>query len=1098
MSVKQSNISRLSCNNFIILINLIGCSLILQSCLNKENISVQLPKHISNSSPISSNSSKVNLYHKEMNFERIASEDGLLSNEIENLFCDPSTGLWIIGQANVELYDGYNVRKIEEFNNFVLPKGVLDIKKDKNGSYYFLTNKGLTQLSNNKSKFFGFQKEIDVFNRPKITYDSTLNILWINNTTEYFNIIDESLNKLVYKNYTSFNVSINSKGTYFVFGSISTPVCELAKYNYVEKKVQEVKRIDTIDLIQIRGFVVDLKEQFWIYTQNSIMWKYSPKFDSLQHFGSRTEELLDYSFTSTMLVGKYIEKLDQVIIGTYGGVVYLVNDNGLEYPFLQKCMPEEDNPTKLPPAVILSIEFDANDNLFVHSYNAGINVYRPAKNKFTVLKNRKKDSTTISSNIVDCLLWDENNLWVGTKRGLSQVDLKKNYQITNYTTPNSSLLKQWVKDIELIQTDQLLLCYWGGTPEFFNIKTKKYQRIIPKNYDKQEWLDFTYDFFIADMSKFNNNEIYFANWSGGGVLDKYDISKNIYSLAFYSQKDTTPLQDQLRLSSAILKTEKSIFSGSSVGTGLFEIKQSEHGQLFYSDEHRSPTKEELILSIKKEDKVVNDSSKISQVNYIYKDNQDRIWICTPNGLFFRTVDDGQIVRIKCLDSCGLNNVVSVIQSPKIKSQYLIGTSKGLVSYDIDKDKVLEIFTKEDGLSSNSLSVKALQFSDSHQLAIGTNKGVNLIHFDSIYDTDITAAPFISAIYVDGQLFEERSKLKLSYDSKNIKFEFASSDLSIPSRNEYSYILENHDESWSKPSTEHVANFNNLDPGKYIFKVHCTNHIGRWSNEFAACEFEIKSIWYQTLFFKIFAFVCFLFFAWLFVRYLQKRYRFIEMENDRKIKLLQIQTLQSQINPHFIFNVLGSLQNQILNKNTEEANRHLINFSKLIRSFLDSSVSSSNSDLSSLRHSTISLEKEIELLKLYIEFEQLQRPDKFNFEINISPKIEPSNLSIPPLIVQPFVENAIKHGLMYKDDGKGLLKIDLEIENDLLIITIFDNGVGRKKAAEIQNESKRIYKSHGSKLVQDRVKILNELGYSIHIQIIDLEPSGTKVVLYIAD
>ena len=240
-----------------------------------------------------------------------------------------------------------------------------------------------------------------------------------------------------------------------MFGSISTPVCELAKYNYVEKKVQEVKRIDTTDLIQIRGFVVDLKEQFWIYTQNSIMWKYSPKFDSLQHFGSRTEELLDYSFTSTMLVGKYIEKLDQVIIGTYGGVVYLVNDNGLEYPFLQKCMP------------------DANDNLFVHSYNAGINVYRPAKNKFTVLKNRKKDSTTISSNIVDCLLWDENNLWVGTKRGLSQVDLKKNYQITNYTTPNSSLLKQWVKDIKLIQPDQLLLCYWGGTLQYKNQKISK-------------------------------------------------------------------------------------------------------------------------------------------------------------------------------------------------------------------------------------------------------------------------------------------------------------------------------------------------------------------------------------------------------------------------------------------------------------------------------------------------------------------------------------------------------------------------------------------------------------------------------------------------
>jgi len=184
----------------------------------------------------------------------------------------------------------------------------------------------------------------------------------------------------------------------------------------------------------------------------------------------------------------------------------------------------------------------------------------------------------------------------------------------------------------------------------------------------------------------------------------------------------------------------------------------------------------------------------------------------------------------------------------------------------------------------------------------------------------------------------------------------------------------------------------------------------------------------------------------------------------------------------------------LNEKTELANKYLISFSKLIRSFLNSTVrSNATLDISSFELE-VTLKEELELINLYIEFERLQYDNKFDFELNVDPSIEIDTFSIPPMIIQPFVENSIKHGLNYME-VRGVLKVKFYLKDNSLMCEIEDNGVGRNRAAQMQAETIRAYKPMGIDLVMQRVKILNTLDYDIRVYTEDLSPQGTRVNIF---
>jgi len=206
-------------------------------------------------------------------------------------------------------------------------------------------------------------------------------------------------------------------------------------------------------------------------------------------------------------------------------------------------------------------------------------------------------------------------------------------------------------------------------------------------------------------------------------------------------------------------------------------------------------------------------------------------------------------------------------------------------------------------------------------------------------------------------------------------------------------------------------------------------------------------------------------------------------NKIKGRKIALQSLRREMNPHFIFNSLNSVNQFIAQNNELEANKFLTSYSKLMRNVMENS----NKDF-------IKLNKEIELLKEYLELEHLRFGDKFSYKITVDEAIDPETISIPNMLIQPHVENAIWHGLRYKE-GKGLLELSFSLKDNCLLITIEDDGIGLKKSREIKTENQKMHQSRGLTNVGERIELLNQL-YKTNIRFeVKEKEKGVIVEIY---
>ena len=206
---------------------------------------------------------------------------------------------------------------------------------------------------------------------------------------------------------------------------------------------------------------------------------------------------------------------------------------------------------------------------------------------------------------------------------------------------------------------------------------------------------------------------------------------------------------------------------------------------------------------------------------------------------------------------------------------------------------------------------------------------------------------------------------------------------------------------------------------------------------------------------------------------------IKSELQQQATDLEMQALRAQMNPHFIFNSLNSINRFILQNNKAQASEYLTKFSKLVRLILQNS-----------QVSLITLENELEALQLYLELEAVRFDDHFEFKIIVEDELNAAGLKVPPLIIQPYAENAIWHGLMHKEE-KGHLQIELYEEENMLCCKITDDGVGRKKAVELKSKSASTHKSMGMQITANRITMLQKEKNSPTIKITDLIlPDGT--------
>jgi hypothetical protein len=343
------------------------------------------------------------------------------------------------------------------------------------------------------------------------------------------------------------------------------------------------------------------------------------------------------------------------------------------------------------------------------------------------------------------------------------------------------------------------------------------------------------------------------------------------------------------------------------------------------------------------------------------------------------------------------------------------------------------------------------------------------------------------------------RIVLNYDQNIFSFDFAAVDFIDPTSNKHLFMLDDYDEGWNVAGADRRANYFNVPPGNYVFRVRAVNAYGKWAEK--AVSIEIVPAWWSRWWFRIAVIVAAIASIYFLIRWrLQVKYRLQMERTEKETELsrlqhrtaqLEMHALRAQMNPHFLFNSLNSINRFIIQNNSEQASGYLTKFSRLMRLILQNS-----------QYELIPLENELEALKLYLELEAVRFDHHFTYSIKVDDDLDVSALKVPPLIIQPYAENAIWHGLMHKEE-KGKLLIELREEGDYLVCSITDDGIGRKKAAELKSKSASTHKSMGMKITADRIASMKQRkSNENNIQITDLvlpdgSPGGTRVEIKIA-
>lgn len=405
----------------------------------------------------------------------------------------------------------------------------------------------------------------------------------------------------------------------------------------------------------------------------------------------------------------------------------------------------------------------------------------------------------------------------------------------------------------------------------------------------------------------------------------------------------------------------------------------------------------------------------------------------------------------------------------------VGTASGVQQIDIHHIGTLDFTTTlindAKGLPSNE--VNDLLF-DQGKLIIATNNGLCVV--DPTLSSILASRTemLIGLLEVNGKP-RDTAFVQLQWNENSIRIHYRSLYFRTAEKTRYRYRLDGLFSNWIE-STSLYADFPAMPAGDYTFFVSAMNEDGEWGEE-ESLHFIINPHYTQTWWFRLLMAIILVGIMVLtfFIIYRQKKQK---LENRAKMSELRQQALNANMNPHFIFNALGSIQHFINTGKGQEANEYLSDFSKLIRMNLETN-----------QHPMVSLQDELERLELYLRLEKLRFGQKMNYTIVIQDNLNIFDLSIPPMLLQPYVENALIHGILPLEDG-GMVEISVKSLGEQYEVIILDNGVGLSKSKQEEGTKKQ---SLAMNMNAERLFILGEMtGQKFKIEVKDrLESTGIE-------
>ncbi|MEL6924710.1 MAG: histidine kinase, partial [Bacteroidota bacterium] len=508
----------------------------------------------------------------------------------------------------------------------------------------------------------------------------------------------------------------------------------------------------------------------------------------------------------------------------------------------------------------------------------------------------------------------------------------------------------------------------------------------------------------------------------------------------------------------------------------------------------------------------------NNVRVIEMDESGRAWIGTASGGLVSVLleaDSLQLHSFQATDGLTSNQVNQIVfsdpqRSPDGSQDIWVGSYQGVdrISLDAERQfKEVQHYDMAEGFTGRETTPNAALRDALGRLWFGTTNGLMQYTPGSARTNRVPPTLHLRDVQLGYQSLRQTAfkewisswgKLKdgltLPYRSNDLSFEFIGINHNNPQSVRYSWKLENHDTEWSPLSTRNSERYSSLAPNDYVFKVRAFNENGIANDPPLTVRFSITPPWWQTWWFRIGSVLLGIFLIAGFTRLRVNRIRRKERRQREQLELeknmieLEQKALQLQMNPHFIFNALNSIQGLIAKKEPAKARFQLAKFAKLMRSILENS-----------RSESISLESEMELLDNYMTVENNGRLRPFTYRFEVDERIDPEEVQLPPMMLQPFVENAIIHGIQTVEQGHILIRF--QPKGKLLECIIEDNGIGLTAAKQRKSQVDQQHKSAALQVTRERLALLQKeaLGKQKGMEIEEIiatdgRVAGTRVTL----
>ncbi len=993
-----------------------------------------------------------------IHFENIGRVDGLAQSTITGILQGSDGFMWFATAEGLHRYDGYSLKIFKhEINDStsLASNHITSIYEDHKGFIWIGTFAGQLDRFNKKTnqfKHYSFKDYTGTANQYQINCikedgDQILIIgtdgggMAIHNRSNNTWITYTEENSILPSNYVkSFSTEANGLGIWI--GTLQGIVL------YSQQKFKTFRSLDAFSNQSVND-ILHHGSKLYIVTNGQGLQIWDTKTDQVVPIPS--PRIRGANFTTFVMH----DGVGNLWIGTDGaGLLKFSGDKYVTYhhnPYNYRSIIGDD----------INVGFQDNEGALWFGGRVGVSKFDPSLKLFNLFNQFEIDGKPTNNNLYSIYETRDSTIWIGTLGG----------GIAKFNPQTEQLeIIPLVKDGD-IETKSIRSFYedsqntlWVGTRKeglfSYDRESKKFKHHPPQRPEINVNT-------ISHIMEDSDGRLWLGTRWGLASYDRDSLKYTVYQTGYLSNNQIYQIVEDKKREELLLVTFRS-------GLHIFNKKNRKSELVFQHDEKDST------------------SPSSNSMMCIEPMNTDSFLIGTYSG-GLNIFDRKNLTFSSITSEDGLPNDVIYGILKANDDTYWLSSNNGLIEYQWKTTKFTS-YNLSHYLQDLEFNEGAYFKARDQTMYFGGQKGFNYFKSNDLKRNSFPPRiAFTSFKIADKEVelktdINYQTELKISYDENLISFGFSALSYSNSKDNRYQYKLVGFDDDWIDAGARREAFYTHLSPGSYTFRVRASNRMGQWSKMDKMVRITVAPPYWQTWWFRSILGLLVLSIIGLII---WLRTRSIATSYKHKLVDLELKALRSQMNPHFIFNSLNSIQYFVLKNEPKEAYNYLTKFSSLMRMILQNS-----------RVKYISLQEEYDWLFTYLDLEKLRMENELDYNIEIEDSLDPNHLYVPSMLVQPYVENAIVHGLLPKTTGNRELRIGFNKHRDQLRCTIEDNGIGRKKSAELNENRTKKHKSQGIKVTSERLEVLTrDLDETPEFFILDLYDDdgnsiGTRVTIFL--